>query len=122
MSNRLQGFCTGKKRSDLQVFEDAEWEAWETLSRRQQIRNGTAARIAITVFATQKRPESAPHTDLSETSSAKRVKFAMNSPDSIVPDVPDPEVTKNKHVNHTMFKPKLMDQCLPNYLNPPRTL
>ena len=45
----------GKRRADLEVFEDPEWEAWEVLSGRQQIRSGTPSRILVTMFATQKR-------------------------------------------------------------------
>lgn len=45
----------GKRRSDSQTFEDASWEAWETLSHRQQIRTSIPAGLMITVFATNKR-------------------------------------------------------------------
>lgn len=45
----------GKRRSDLEVFHDASWEAWEQLSHRQQIRAGIPARLLITVLASNKR-------------------------------------------------------------------
>ena len=31
----------GRRRQDLQDVEDAEWELWESLSKRQHIRSGT---------------------------------------------------------------------------------
>eukprot|EP00435_Cladocopium_sp_Y103_P038295 s1525_g10.t1 len=66
----------GKRRNDLHVFEDSQWEAWEQLSKRQQIRSGTSARIAITVFATNKRsdPEACQSPD--STSPIKKAREA----------------------------------------------
>jgi len=43
----------GKRRSDLEVFHDAAWEAWEQLSHRQ--RAGIPARLLVTAFASNKR-------------------------------------------------------------------
>jgi hypothetical protein len=45
----------GKRRNDLEAFQDAAWEAWEDLSHRQQIRAGTPSKLLLTVFATNKR-------------------------------------------------------------------
>ena len=45
----------GKQRTDLEVFEESEWEAWEVLSGRQQIRTGIPSKLLVTMFATQKR-------------------------------------------------------------------
>eukprot|EP00435_Cladocopium_sp_Y103_P071338 s690_g37.t1 len=45
----------GKRRGDLQAFEDPDWEAWEEISKRQQIRSGTPSRLLVTVFASRKR-------------------------------------------------------------------
>ena len=63
----------GKRRTDLQVIEDPEWESWETLSRRQQIRSGTPAKIRVTIFATNKRLNHSSDESLAED---KRVRFS----------------------------------------------
>lgn len=47
--------CVGKRRSNLSTFEDSEWEAWEEISKRQQIRNGIPSKLLVSVFATHKR-------------------------------------------------------------------
>lgn len=45
----------GKRRSDLQPFVDDQWEHWEQLSHRQQIRAGIPSRLLVSAFATNKR-------------------------------------------------------------------
>jgi hypothetical protein len=45
----------GKRRSNLSTFEDSDWEAWEEISKRQQIRNGIPSKLLVSVFATHKR-------------------------------------------------------------------
>ena len=70
----------GRRRSDLQTFEDATWEAWETLSHRQQIRSSIPARLMITVFATNKRANpDVPEVDIFADSS-KRSKNEVEAP------------------------------------------
>ena len=46
----------GRHRSDLKIFEDSQWEHWETLSHRQQIRSGIPSKLLVTIFASHKRP------------------------------------------------------------------
>ena len=83
----------GRRRSDLQTFEDSTWEAWETLSHRQQIRSSIPARLMITVFATNKRANpDVPEVDILPDSS-KRLKNEVDVT-SIKPELPSQ--TQNK--------------------------
>ena len=75
----------GKRRADLQVIEDQEWESWETLSRRQQIRSGTPAKIRVTIFATNKRLNHRPNEDPAED---KRTRFSENPGETATPNNP----------------------------------
>lgn len=50
----------GRRRADLEVFEDSSWENWAQLSRRQQQSACTASKLLVTVFASQKRNNTEP--------------------------------------------------------------
>ena len=63
--------CFGRKRDDLQPFQDEAWESWEQLSKRQQTRAGVPARIMITVFASNKRISEGPEMVPSKRSHAE---------------------------------------------------
>ena len=67
----------GKRRSDLQAFEDESWEAWEELSKRQQVRKGTPSRLLVTIFASSKR--ASPHTQLEDSESKRICPSSQNS-------------------------------------------
>lgn len=70
-SKGLAPYCrsVGKRRSDLQAFEDESWEAWEELSKRQQLRKGTPSRLLVTIFASNKR--ASPSSQLEDSESVK---------------------------------------------------
>ena len=71
----------GKRRTDLEVFEDSEWEAWEVLSNRQQIRSGTPSRLLVTMFATQKRGPENPAEGIAKT--ARTISQVPSNPEDL---------------------------------------
>ena len=85
----------GKLRSDLSPFCEDAWEHWETLSHRQQQRDGTHARIMVTAFATLKRQNSSE-----SSSSSKRICDRINTDDSQMPNQV-PAVIPNTTSNST---------------------
>eukprot|EP00435_Cladocopium_sp_Y103_P002504 s5108_g1.t1 len=96
LKNEGKGFAPlrrafGKRRSDLEVFHDAGWEEWESLSRRQQTRNGTPSRLLVTVFATKKRmPEhDVPAPVAKHQRTDEPDETVDESPPMIVPDMPE---------------------------------
>ena len=91
----------GKRRSDLSPFADDEWEHWEVLSHRQQIRNGTPSKILITVFASNKRLEQPDSTVPANMPAVKKVRF--EEPDTVL-DIPTSEAT-DKTTETTITKP-----------------
>ena len=57
----------GRRRQDLSIYCDPEWERWDKLSKRQIRRAGIPSKIAITVFADKQNE----HPTISETREAE---------------------------------------------------
>ena len=66
----------GRRRTDLQAFEDTAWEHWEVLSQRQQIRNSVPSRLLITIFATNKRGTETIDPDVECPEDSKRIRMS----------------------------------------------
>jgi transposase InsO family protein len=78
----------GRRRTDLQVFEDTAWEHWEVLSHRQQIRNGVPSRLLITIFATNKRGTETTDPDVECPEDSKRIRMSSEEDLAEARDMP----------------------------------
>ena len=104
----------GKRRSDLSPFCDDEWEHWEALSHRQQIRNGTPSKILITVFASSKRSEQPEETVPTPMPAIKKVRFEEPDIDQEVPPTEtDSRITDtpNSKIEETPTTVKYNPKC-----------
>ena len=84
----------GRKRDDHSLVVDPQWEQWNTLSHRQQIRGGTPTRLLVTMFASvPKEPhEQAPDELVSKrprTESQSKTEESEATPSTKEPPVPN---------------------------------
>ena len=85
----------GKRRSDLTLFVEDDWEPWEKLSKRKLIRKGEPSRILVTMFARPKAVsrENTPKRTSEEAENpqqpAKALRIEANPQNESEPKIPD---------------------------------